>query len=141
MEPRNESADIWSLGCVFLEMITVLRGERVASMRERFYKETENYFFHSNERGVEIWISYLWKIGESSDSGDSLALRWTRQMLEQTASKRPTAARVLELIVEDCEKSGAVFSGTCCHDDGEGSDGDSSGEDEEGRHWVGDSHR
>ena len=32
-EPRNSSSDIWSLGCVFLEMWTVLRGQTIGNLK------------------------------------------------------------------------------------------------------------
>ncbi|OCL13411.1 kinase-like protein, partial [Glonium stellatum] len=35
-EPRNSSSDIWSLGCVFLDIVTVLKGETVKAMRGYF---------------------------------------------------------------------------------------------------------
>ncbi|KAF2489178.1 kinase-like protein, partial [Lophium mytilinum] len=39
-EKRNSSSDIWSLGCVFLEMLTVLKGFTVHDLREVFRKHS-----------------------------------------------------------------------------------------------------
>jgi serine/threonine protein kinase len=32
-EPRNEMSDVWSLGCVFLEMATLLKDSSIAEMQ------------------------------------------------------------------------------------------------------------
>ncbi|KAF1941137.1 kinase-like protein, partial [Clathrospora elynae] len=37
-QPRNTSADIWSLGCVFLEMWSILCGETLESLNAYFLK-------------------------------------------------------------------------------------------------------
>ncbi|KAF2255009.1 kinase-like protein, partial [Trematosphaeria pertusa] len=45
-EKRNTAADVWSLGCVFMEMVTVLKGEIVAAMRSFFEEQSGNYRFY-----------------------------------------------------------------------------------------------
>jgi len=35
-EPRNEMSDVWSLGCVFLEMATLLKDLSIAEMQSHF---------------------------------------------------------------------------------------------------------
>jgi serine/threonine protein kinase len=51
-EPRNSSSDIWSLGCVFLEMWTVLRGETMKELT----RHMRSMPYHSAEVDIESWV-------------------------------------------------------------------------------------
>jgi serine/threonine protein kinase len=55
-EKRNTSADVWSLGCVFLEVATVLKGETAATMRAFFQIRTSNYRFYANIQNPWSWV-------------------------------------------------------------------------------------
>lgn len=46
--PKNESADAWSLGCVFLEMCTVLAGVPAAALRGFFAETVGSASFHDD---------------------------------------------------------------------------------------------
>jgi len=52
--PRSYPSDIWSLGCVFLEMLSVVKGETVECMREFFLdRGTRKESFRKNLRVTE----------------------------------------------------------------------------------------
>ncbi|KAK8043504.1 hypothetical protein PG993_005934 [Apiospora rasikravindrae] len=64
VEPRNEAADIWSLGCVFFEMATVIKGH----LRENHFmpRTGSRYFFHNVEHLAE-WAELLRNKGRPDD--------------------------------------------------------------------------
>lgn len=115
-EPRNSSADIWSLGCVFLEMTTILKGQTIAQMRQSFKNYSENYRFYANMKPVELWIESLHNLGHEQDNEP---LKWIKTMLTVNPHHRPTAEAIFNMIIE--EQPGAIsntaprtFSGSCC---------------------------
>lgn len=58
-EKRNSTADIWSLGCVFLEMVTVLKGQTISSLRSFLDARSSNFRFHANIESLGHWIQEL----------------------------------------------------------------------------------
>lgn len=113
IEPRNESADVWSLGCVFLEAAVVLSGGTVADLRAGFYDRSENYAFHANFEGIASLVTRL----RGSGGDDVAVLDWVESMLQPAPATRPTAAALLEDIVEASTSRRVLFCGPCCHDD------------------------
>ena len=70
-EPRNTSADVWSLGCVFLEMTTILSGLEINDMREYFKSKKAIIGFIASflsfpnglpisDRNSHLQITFLW---------------------------------------------------------------------------------
>ncbi|OCL13410.1 kinase-like protein, partial [Glonium stellatum] len=52
-ESRNSKADIWSLGCVYLEIVTVLKGQSRRNMKEFFISNgSRSEFFRLNQDAV-----------------------------------------------------------------------------------------
>jgi serine/threonine protein kinase len=74
---RNDSSDIWSLGCVYLEMITVIKGHTIAEM-ESFIQETTTFqggYWSARDR-VYGWLEKL-----RTEPADDAPLRWIEQMV------------------------------------------------------------
>lgn len=58
--PRNSSSDVWSLGCVFLEIWTVLRGQTVSAMVAHLeQRESMSSCYHLNPAAVASWIETI----------------------------------------------------------------------------------
>ncbi|KAF2466883.1 uncharacterized protein BDR25DRAFT_235764, partial [Lindgomyces ingoldianus] len=57
---RNSSSDIWSLGCVFLEMWTSLFSVPVASLHDHLEKNgTQSACYHLNMSVMDSWFISL----------------------------------------------------------------------------------
>ena len=109
----HRSSDIWSLGVVFLEMVTILRGKSIA--------ELDNFLQNNGHRHTEIhlnldaamnWFEQLQAHGRGSPI-DNEPLSWIRPMLNRGHSNRPTAVAVYQDIVAFQD---GKFCGRCCSD-------------------------
>ena len=117
-EKRNSSTDIWSLGCVFLEMWTVLNGRSVQDMRQFFKLKSESYRFYENIPYFEEW--------ESTLRSDSLLPvtpeTWINGMLQEDPDKRESANSLYMKISYDSTHGKNLsnpFCGECCIPDQE----------------------
>ncbi len=134
-EPRGASSDVWSLGCVFLEMVTVLKGETLEGMRA-FYERcgSESLIYLANEVANREWIKVL--EGKGGTRVDSVPLGWVGRMLERERKDRVSAAELVEMIVARDSDTGLAsrFCGACCHpqDDSDDYDYGENTEEEEG---------
>lgn len=55
VERRNTAAGMWSLMCVSLEMVTVVKGKTVQDMRNYFRKQSDSSSFHENTESISVW--------------------------------------------------------------------------------------
>jgi hypothetical protein len=108
-------------------MVTVLKGETVASMRSFFEQRTSNYRFYANIPNLGPWAQKLRAIGGDKDN---TVFKWVRAMLDKEGDERPTAMELYEDIVEECTLQHVPFCGSCCVEDaGSSSVGDSDEDD------------
>jgi serine/threonine protein kinase len=112
-EPRNSSSDIWSLGCVFLEMVTILKGQTIQKMNTYF--ETHGSFdeyFYGNPGATEEWMAELSKLEPICDNQP---LSWIKGMLELGRHDRVTATSLVATIRSDAVKDSSTSSfSRCC---------------------------
>ena len=112
--PRNSATDIWSLGVVFLEMASVLRGFSVAKFRTYL---TQNGSYHSFVFGNPVagarWIEKLRQEGSGPDF-DNDPLIWIHDMLRSRPVERPAACTLFRSILQS--SSGEKFRRACCSD-------------------------
>ncbi|KAL1643729.1 hypothetical protein SLS58_004744 [Diplodia intermedia] len=115
-DPRNTSSDIWSLGCVFLEMIIVIKGKKASFLREYFLETgSKEANFCKNFEAAEKLIKDL--KGPEKSLDDPL-LDLTRNMLKEDRFARPTAAETFLTLSTPFENDSAVhFCGICCLED------------------------
>jgi serine/threonine protein kinase len=85
---RNTSSDVWSLGCVFLEMTAALHGLNIDWMKAFFAKSSSGALhFHTNPAAIAQFIQAL---KDTAHSTDKSSLIWTKQMLSLERRTRPT---------------------------------------------------
>ncbi|KAI9766121.1 MAG: hypothetical protein M1839_005028 [Geoglossum umbratile] len=118
-QPRNSSSDVWSLGCVFLEMVTALKGEKITNMRSYFKDRSGDYRFYRNRENAMQWIEQLHLLGSKADNAP---LSWITEMLELNPTSRPTAPALFAQI--SGRRAGDMtvpisFCGLCCGGEGE----------------------
>jgi serine/threonine protein kinase len=113
-EPRNYSSDIWSLGCVFLEMVTIIKGESLAAQNTFFENNgTKKTYFRLNVEAIKRWTTKLEMQGLFSDN---VPIDWISRMLSENRNDRPTAQALLRDILNyrPTRDSVSSFCGTCC---------------------------
>jgi serine/threonine protein kinase len=114
---RNSSSDIWSLGCVFLEMWTVVRQGEVEALRTHMMSTgTHTKEYHANPTGYLSWIEKLRHApGPSVDTEPST---WISNMLLSTPSSR-WSVHILEDNIKEASMHPTAsydYIGLCCMD-------------------------
>lgn len=113
--PRSFSSDIWSLGCVYLEMLTVIGGLSLAQLSTFMLENgTRNTHYHDNKSAVEVWISQL--RGGDEETADHEIFDWVQAMLMVDRNLRPSADTLAAEISNARSATGRVgeFCGICC---------------------------
>ncbi|KAF2839275.1 kinase-like protein, partial [Patellaria atrata CBS 101060] len=119
---RNESSDIWSLGAVYLEMVTRLHNMSISEFR-RFldtHGEHTSSQYCRNVPGLRMWISELQ--ARDSSSENNLPLPWISECFKDREAPRPTARKLWEMIDEDTYSSKFSYACEQCHKTHESSD-------------------
>lgn len=109
----HRSSDIWSLGVVFLEMVTFLRGKCIAEM-DTFLQNNgaRHTAIHLNLDTAMNWFEQLQVHGRGSPI-DNEPLSWIKRMLNREHPNRPTAAAIYQDIAAFHD---GMFCGRCCLD-------------------------
>lgn len=93
-ESRGRAADVFSLGCVFTEILTVYAGFDLEDLREHLYNDGETDYYHSNIDRTHGWINKQISDGISPGPGKEILLKYVQRMLEESPEERPTAASI-----------------------------------------------
>lgn len=127
---RNSSSDIWSLGCVFLEMFVVLKGHNLDWMKDYFAHHGSGEFYVRTNPLAEVeMISELEKIEPKSDNR---VIEWVQEMLQVDRNARPTATEIIASITgqDKYNESSSAFCGMCCSYGDESSEAEDSMDEE-----------
>ena len=112
-EVRRSSSDVWSLGCVFLEMVSALKG-RTRGNLESFFEGhgSRSRFLYSNHEAYKQWNSVLRDLSNL----DNEPLDWIDSMVHLEPRTRSTAQEIVDGIVVpggDLHRH-VQFCGICC---------------------------
>lgn len=114
---RNSSSDIWSLGCVYLEMLTVLKGFTVTDLREEMRAHTGRQRFYEN---VDVALEWAQQLSEHGIVAEKEVVRWVRAMVVVEPDIRVTAHALSKMTEVSAEIRGAgeskMFCGECCQE-------------------------
>ena len=116
----HRASDIWSLGVVFLEMVTILRGQSLADM-DIFLQHhgIRRTAIHDDMDALMKWCETLRTL-HNGPSIDCEPLSWIKDMLKLRHTERPSAADL-------CEKFSLLdgkLCGRCCSGEDDDSDSD-----------------
>ncbi|KAJ5606268.1 serine/threonine protein kinase [Penicillium lagena] len=89
-EPNGRSADIFSLGCVFLEMIGLCNGYSLEYLKS--LRPNKDQSFHANLDSILHWFNFRETNVKSPADQQLMAL--VREMLARAAQTRPTAEHI-----------------------------------------------
>lgn len=115
--PRNSASDMWSLGIVFLDMTTILRGRTLRDMK-RFFQEhgSRHRCVWANAEAAHAWFEQLRQAGSGPES-DNEPLTWIKDLTQSVPSNRPMAWALINQIRN--ASSIGNFIGHCCVTDDE----------------------
>ncbi|KAL9024905.1 MAG: hypothetical protein Q9196_006171 [Gyalolechia fulgens] len=113
--PRKWASDMWSLGVVYLEMVTVLRGRSLGALRKFLEKNgTKHPYVYGNLPATTQWFEELRLKGVGSES-DNEPLTWIKDLTQPDPLRRPHPWALTEQIkTSSCSTS---FIGICCAND------------------------
>ena len=123
--PRNSMTDLWSLGCVYLEIWAVLKKESIQGLFT--YLEchgSKSACYHLNANAALEWCDSLTKSAPTSEG--NIPLLWIRELLQTDQERRWTAEMLIGQI-QDADDDPAhrfAFSGTCCIREDDNTDSD-----------------
>jgi serine/threonine protein kinase len=112
---RNSSSDIWSFGCVFLEMWTVLRSRPLQDLRTYMTAHGSGAKeYYSNLEAIMGWLDVLRSSAELPS--DLIPSTWIEYMLRQMPTERWNVHVLENHIEEICADSSVqyMFKGICC---------------------------
>lgn len=108
-EARNTASDMWSLGCVFLDMLTVLNGESLEAKKVFFENSGNGTSNPTNQEAYKEWMKQL------KSSTDTKPLEWIRGLLRPDPKARVSAHVLMQQILE-CDDQ-VQYYGNCCDPD------------------------
>jgi serine/threonine protein kinase len=113
-ERRSYSSDIWSLGCIFYEIWTVLAGYKVADLNEFFQNHgSKSICYHSNLQAVASWKELAAR--QATEQVHNAPLDWIANMLLEDRELRWSALKLAEIIQETSELGDIAYTGLCCN--------------------------
>ena len=110
--------DVWSLGCVFLEIWTVLKGESVSNFLTHLQNAgSMSTCYYLNPSSISSWLAILTE--KSGIPSDNAPRSWISNMMKKDQNVRWSARMILDDIqeVNSDTNTAFTFSGLCCIED------------------------
>jgi serine/threonine protein kinase len=94
-EPRNRASDIFSLGCVLIEVISGLYGHSLSEVKDHWKKEGNGQF--SFARNPDAKLTWLSSLPEHPNTRRlKVVVEFLPSMLDAQRSQRPSAQQVVD---------------------------------------------
>ncbi|KAF4541586.1 Ankyrin domain protein [Lasiodiplodia theobromae] len=103
---RDVKTDLFSLGCVFAEIITVLSEKQVADLHE----------IVGGSYGTSVSKLHAWLDGLPQNNDLSIPVTWCKRMTQQERSERPKIPMFVQEVKEQCREKdilGKFFCQDC----------------------------
>lgn len=116
-DPRNTGSDVWSLGCVFFEIISVVKGYPMEELNSFLHKASDGQSSRGLWCALDATIAWMEEIrSERNDSADDIPLGWIATMIRSEKRDRVTASELVEMIVKSSIEleSPNSYIGPCC---------------------------
>ncbi|KAL5426249.1 hypothetical protein PMIN05_011727 [Paraphaeosphaeria minitans] len=116
-EPRNTKSDVWSLGCVFFEIISVVKGYPMEELNSFLLDASEDQSSRGLWCALDAMTAWMEKIrSEKNDSADDIPLGWITTMIRTEKEHRAKASELVEMIVKASSKleTPDSYIGPCC---------------------------
>ena len=110
---RDEASDVWSMGCVFYEIISALRGSSMAEMKTFFRKTgSRRLNFKDNPDAISLWL--LAEVDPPAALGQmaTTAMSLVSIMLSFAPEERPSSSSLVQSFGNDYVPS--AFYNRCC---------------------------
>lgn len=112
-EGRNASADVWSLGCVFLEIQAALQAKDLDWVKAYYEAHgTGSTHYHTNSKATTDLLDEL--KGTVVNDLHARPLVWIKDMLARDRRVRPTAAEVMNHITSSDSPLSFMYSCDQC---------------------------
>lgn len=90
---KDYSVDIWSLGVVFLEMTTILKGAKMKDLSQHLRTQGSRHeFVYGNSAATYSWLECLRM--KDGPEFENAPLFWIKDMLAPLANRRPYARQI-----------------------------------------------
>ncbi|KAH7381112.1 kinase-like domain-containing protein [Cadophora sp. MPI-SDFR-AT-0126] len=109
-EPRGRAADIYSLGCVFLEINTVHRKLSLVEF-DTFRTKNEDHSFQNSPEQLKEWMNRLRAVPTSNDQGVFDLMDLVEKMVAESPTDRPVIAKVIATLKT---LGGDIYFASCC---------------------------
>lgn len=107
LEPCGRASDIFSLGCIFVEMLAVANGHSLQSLKEN--RSDKDHSFQANVAHVRSWVS-----SQEFTQADIFVMTKITEALMTDASLRPTIKDIQEHLAST-QLVQSIFHGKCCN--------------------------
>ncbi|KAF2836710.1 kinase-like protein, partial [Patellaria atrata CBS 101060] len=94
-EKRNSSSDIYSLGAIFVEMLTLLKGKVIQDLRQFISQNGDGVHYFRNTKWAMAWVERLTEFGNMTDNQIAA---WIKSTLQHEPAARISASELCDLI-------------------------------------------
>lgn len=116
-EPRNTKSDVWSLGCVFFEIISVVKGYPMDEVNSYLLDASDDQSSRGLWCALDSMTAWMENVrSERKDSADDIPLGWITTMIRSEKEHRVTASELVKMIVKASSEleTPDSYIGPCC---------------------------